>query len=245
MTTDNHKSDGQGVGVMPHPPRDVGDAALPKAATGFGHDRPEGGVLGAIPPATGQLTDALAAWRAEAGAAPVGLEEVRLDQNERLLVPFTTSMARTTVHYLDFASQRGYVRCNGKGCLLCRVGRKADLRDLLPVYDVIAKSVGVLAVPLNIRPQALKPQLIPAIARVAANERLLLAIRKIDGYRFTVAALPLPEEADDGAERIAEFLERLESGSADLTTVYVQLSNDELAALPEVAILVKARGIKL
>ncbi|MGH9038461.1 MAG: hypothetical protein ACRD0O_22110, partial [Acidimicrobiia bacterium] len=68
-------------------------------------------------------------------AAPVGPEEVRLDQNDRLLVPFTTSVERVSTHFLDYPSLRGYVRCNGPGCLLCRLGRKVDHRDLWPVYD--------------------------------------------------------------------------------------------------------------
>jgi hypothetical protein len=217
---------------------------LPTAEAVFPHGR-TAGVPGAAPPPTGQLTDALAAWRAEAGAAPVGLDEVRLDQNERLLIPFTTSMARTTVHYLDFTSFRGYVRCNGAGCLLCRVGRKADSRDLLPVYDVVARAVAVLAVPPNVRPQALKPQLLPILARVAANERVLLALSKVDSYRYRATPLPLPDEADDGAEQIGEFLGRLESGSADLTAAILRLSNEELAAIPEVGTMAKVRGVKM
>jgi hypothetical protein len=192
----------------------------------------------------GGLTNALEAWKQEAGAAPASVEEARLDQNERLVVPFTTSVARTQVHYLNYPSLRGYVRCNGGGCLLCKIGQRADVRDLWPVYDVVSQAVGVLAVPPNLRPQALKPQLTPVLARLAADERLLLALKKIDGYRFAVAVLPLPEDADDGADKIAEFMDRLEAGAIDLAGVYQQLSNSELAALPEVTVTLKARGLQ-
>jgi hypothetical protein len=60
-----------------------------------------------------QPRDGLAMWDAEAqDDARVGLAEVRPDQNDRLLIPFTTSMVRATLHYLNFASLRRFVTCN-------------------------------------------------------------------------------------------------------------------------------------
>jgi DNA adenine methylase len=194
--------------------------------------------------AAARLTDALTKWSAEAGAAPAALEEVRIDQNERLLVPFTTSVAEVTVHFLDYPSLRGYVHCNGPGCLLCRLGRKADVRDLWPVYDVVAQAVGVLPVAANLRPQALKPQLAPVLKRLAGDERLLLAVSKLDRYRYRVAVLDLPDEAEDGSDQIADFLDRLGSGAIDLGAVYQRLGNEELAAVPEVATAARIRGVQ-
>jgi hypothetical protein len=195
-------------------------------------------------PASRRVPDALAKWKAEAAAASPALEEVRLDQNEKLVVPFTTSVVEVALHYLDFASLPGYVRCNGPGCLLCRIGRKEDTRDLWPVYVVAARAVGVLPVPGNMRPQALKPQLIGVLKRLKADERPLLAIRKLDRYRFSVSTLPLQKGADDGADVIADFLERYESGAIDLGCVYPRLSNEQVTALPEVATVLKVRGIQ-
>src|SRR5262249_19030644 len=106
----------------------------------------------------GRLTDALELWQAEGpGAARPPLEGVRLDANERLLVPFTTSTRRVQLHYLDAPALRGYLRCQGPGCLLCRLGKEPETRDLLPVYDPVAQAVGVLAISPNLRPQALRP----------------------------------------------------------------------------------------
>ena len=189
-------------------------------------------------------TDALSKWEAESGAAPTALEEIRLDQNERLLVPFTTSVEEIGLHYLDYPSMPGYVRCIGEGCLLCRIKRKKDQRDLWPVYDVIAQTVGVLAVAPNMRPQALRPQLISVMRRLKADERFLLAIAKIDRYRFGVTSLPLNENADDGAEKIAHFVSQFEAASIDLAGIYPQLSNEELAAIPEVATVLQVRGFQ-
>ena len=95
---------------------------------------------------------------------------IRLDQNQRFLVPFTTMMSRTFLHYLTFPAIRGYVQCNGADCLLCRVGRQQDERDLWPVYDVLDKAVGVLPISPSQRPHALRPLLMPVLRRLAAEE---------------------------------------------------------------------------
>jgi hypothetical protein len=193
----------------------------------------------------GIVTDALSKWEAEAGTAPASLTEIRLDQNERLVTPFTTSVVEAVIHYLDYPSFRGYVRCNGPDCLLCKIGRQPDTRDLLPVYDVVSGAVGVLPVSPNLRPHALKPQLTPVLRQLKDNRRVLVALRKLDKMRYNVAILPLPEDADDGARTIAEFLAQFENDAIDLRAVYPQLSNEDLADIPEIATQVKLRGITL
>src|SRR5262245_17043423 len=183
----------------------------------------------------GLLFDGVAKWEAEAGHAPASLTEIRLDQNERLVIPFTTSVGQAVIHYLDYPSFRGYVRCNGPDCLLCKIGRQPDARDLLPVYDVVGRAVGVLAVSPNLRPHALKPQLTPVLRQLKDNRRALVALRKLDKMRYNVETLPLPEDADDGAQAIAGFLAQFESGAIDLGAVYPQKSNEDLAEIPEIA----------
>jgi hypothetical protein len=192
---------------------------------------------------TGRLTDALAKWEAGAGPAPTSLEEIRIDLNERLLIPFCLEVGEAVTHFLDYPSFRGYVRCNGPGCLLCKIGRKPETRDLMPVYDVISRAVGVLAVSPNMRPHALRPQLTPILRRLKDNERVLIAVRKLDRLRYTVTTLPLPEDADDGADPIAQFQAQVEDGAIDLAVVYPQLANEELAAIHEIATVIKIRGI--
>jgi hypothetical protein len=193
----------------------------------------------------GLVTDALAKWEAEAGAAPAPLAEIRLDQNERLVTPFTTSVVEAVIHYLDYPSFHGYVRCNRPDCLLCKIGRQPDTRDLLPVYDVVSGAVGVLAVSPNLRPHALKPQLTPVLRQLKDNQRVLVGLRKLDKMRYHVVTLPLPADADDGAQTIAGFLAQFESGAIDLGAIYPQKSNEDLAEIPEIATLVKLRGITL
>jgi hypothetical protein len=193
-----------------------------------------------------QLQDGLDLWDAETtGPSVDALSAIHLDAHEKLLIPFTTGMKRVTLHYLDSAAFRGYVHCQGADCLVCRVGRQAEVRDLLPVYDAVAQTVGVLAISPNLRPQALRPQLAPILRRLKEDERLIVTVRKLDTARFAVAMLPLPEDADDGAEKIQPFLDQFEAGSVDLGSIYPRLANEELAAIPEVAAHMRLKGIKL
>ena len=193
--------------------------------------------------ACGHPTDAVSKWEGEAGHAPPALAEIRLDGNEHLLIPFCTEVGEAVTHYLDYPSLRGYVRCNGSGCLLCRVGRQPERRDLLPVYDVIGGAVGVLPVSPNLRPHGLRPQLTPVLRRLKDNERVLIAVRKPDRARYSVTQLPLPDGAADGANKIAEFLEQFGAGTIDLSSIYQKLTDEELKAVPEIATALKARGI--
>jgi hypothetical protein len=152
-----------------------------------------------------------------------------------MVIPFTTSMIRQAVHFVDSTHLRSYAQCLGGECLLCRVGNRIDTRDLLPVYEPVMRAVCVLPISLNQRPMALRPQMHPLLLRISKGERLLITLRKIDTTRFSVAACQLPEDADHGAEQIARFTEQLEAGTIDLRSVYPRVDAAELAALPEIA----------
>src|SRR5947209_1826065 len=58
------------------------------------------------PAPTGRLQDGLELWASETRPATV-LSLVRLDGNESLLLLFTSSVARVTLHYLASAAYRG------------------------------------------------------------------------------------------------------------------------------------------
>jgi hypothetical protein len=195
-----------------------------------------------------QIVDGLDLWDDESkgGAATSPLAVIPVDANERLLVLFTTSMERVTLHYLDYASIRSYVRCNGSDCVLCRVGRQQEVRDLLPVYAPLDRVIGVLPVSTNMRPMALRPKLAPVLRQLkGGNGRALIAIRKLDAGKVVLDALPFSENADDGAAKIQEFHERLQAGEIGLARVYTQLANEDLAAIPEIGRAMQIKGIKL
>ncbi len=189
------------------------------------------------------VTDAVSKWEAEAGQVPVGLAEIRLDGNDRLLIPFTASIVEVRTHYVNFPELTGYIRCTGPDCLLCRIGRQPETRDLLPLYDPVAQAVGVLAVTLNMRPQALKPQLMPVLRLLRQDQRKLVAIRKLDKCRYIVTMLDLPADADDGAAEINKFLAAFQAGTLDPRSVYAQMGNEELARIPGVANQLRLRGV--
>lgn len=192
-----------------------------------------------------KVVDALELWRSEASDdVPVPLQLVRLDANERLLVLFATWMLRVLVHYLDTATYRGYVQCNGDDCLLCRVGRKHDIRDLLPVFDVCEQAVTILAISPSLRQRALRPQIKPVLERVASGEPPFLTILSKTGMAdFSVSTADLPPTASNGAAVIATFQTQVEANEIDLATVFNRLSNNVIAEIPDVAIFMGAKGI--
>jgi hypothetical protein len=192
--------------------------------------------------------NALDLWDAESGPGgpPPNVPVVRTDGNERLLVVFTADVVRVELHYLDGADLRGYVHCNGQGCTLCRIGRQKDQRDLLPVYSVEESAVAVLPVPPNQRPAALRPLLAPVLRRLLdGGPPVLVALRRLDMGKFSLAILPLPDTLRDVvAEAVAAFRSQLEAGAVDLAGAFQRLSNAELAAVPQVALVLRARGIE-
>jgi hypothetical protein len=199
------------------------------------------------PSPLGEPVDGLALWDSEAAeVAPAGLETVRLDQNDHLLIPFTRTMLRVTLHYVSFAAIRGYVRCVGPDCLLCRLGRHPEIRDLWPVFDILARAVAVLPISPSMRPHALRSQLFPALRRMANGEGpLLLAVRKDGNSKFLLSALPLPEGADDGRAVIGPFCEQLKAGQVDLASAFPAIPNVELAMIDEVSLIMRAKGLVL
>jgi hypothetical protein len=193
-----------------------------------------------------QMVDALDSWAADAPQQlAVSLSLVRLDANEKLIVPFTTSIVPQEVHYLDSDSLKNYVQCPGKGCLLCRLGFRADHRDLVPVYDPIASAISVLAVSPNSRPMSLRAGLVPVFRRLKAGENLLVGIQKLDMVRFALSTTTLSGDADSGTSQIAAFEEMSASGAVDLRSVYPRLEAEELAAIPEIAKRMQLKGVTL
>src|SRR5579871_4207885 len=72
------------------------------------------------------------------------IEVLRLTDSPVLCALFTSKMLELRIHYVDYASLRGDVRCNvmaGKKCILCALGRKSARRGILPVYCIASGSV--------------------------------------------------------------------------------------------------------
>jgi hypothetical protein len=222
--------------VQPETPE--GATQQPKSSDGLTHEVDAESAGRKVP---GRI-DLLEAWDedAAAGGLPIGL--VRLDQNEIALIPFTSAADTVKLHYCEDREVQGYVHCNGPDCLLCRIGRKHEVRTLLPVYLPTSRSVAVLAISPSCRPGALRPQLMPILR---TGKRVALMISRPDKTTFKVGPVELQEGVDDGAEIIAHFLDRWEAGQVDLTAVFPRLDNHAVAELASVATMMKFKGVKL
>jgi hypothetical protein len=185
-----------------------------------------------------RMREELSQWEADVSRAPTKLSAIRLDGNERLLLPFTLTREKVEVHWVEYPSVSSYVQCNGPDCLLCRIGLEPKLFQLLPLYDVVP--VGP-----SVRTEALKPQLIPVFHRLLRNEQVLIAVRRTGWEKYSVTVLPLPDDADAGEDAILRFQEAFDAGKIDLASIYQRLPNETLATVPEVATLMKLRGILL
>jgi hypothetical protein len=161
------------------------------------------------------------------------LAQFRIDRNRRFAIPFLTKLWPAKVHYLSYESLRGYVGCNGPDCVLCAVGQAATDLYLLPVYDPITRSVQIMLVTGALRPTALRPQLVPLLKRLS-KERIFLTLQKTSQLDFAVHGQALPAGADDGAEIIRGFLDRLEEGAIHPSSALLQYANEVLADIPEV-----------
>jgi len=183
--------------------------------------------------------DLIETWNQDEAAQPApSLEVVRLSGDDTAVVPFTSSAARVKVHYCDHADVQGYVVCNGANCVLCRAGKTAEERLLLPVYLPAVARVGVLPISPASRPGSLRPQVMPALK---SGRPVVLLISKPDRTTFRVRTVDLTADMDDGAAAVKEFRERMEAGEVDLTSVYARLDNAGMEALPGVAAMLKIK----
>lgn len=186
------------------------------------------------------LIDVWAEDESTAGEAPLQL--ARFDANETAIVPFTTDAAAVKLHYLDQPEVQGYAHCNGEGCVLCRAGRKAEDRLLLPVYLPASQAIGVLPISPSAHPGALRPQIMPVLR---SDKRVALLISKSGRSTFKVGTVELAEGMDDGAPVIRAFQKQWEEGRIDLGSVYARLDNRDLAQLPGIAAMLRFKGISV
>ena len=132
--------------------------------------------------------------------------------------------------------------CNGENCCLCKIGREKTTRHLLPVYLPASGAVGVLPVGTSLRPRALWPQLAQVLKD---GSRKAVFISRVQGDSYTVTAVPLQADVEDGAEVIKTFLENHQKGTIQLDSVFPEVANEQLAAIPEIDRMLKLKGIKV
>jgi hypothetical protein len=171
---------------------------------------------------------------------PLGV--VKFDASQIAVVPFSNDVEFVQLHFCESPELRSYVQCNTPCCVLCRAGRKADERALLPVYLPAVGAVGVLPISPSIRPGSLRPQVMPILK---SGPRVVMLISRADNVKFDVSTVNLTEDMDDGAAVIKRFMDRWEAGEVKLSSVYPRFDNRTLAELPGIAAILKIKGVKL
>jgi len=165
--------------------------------------------------------------------------QVRFSGRETAVIPFTSSSAFVHLHYVDEPGNRGYFRCNGADCVLCRLGVPVEERALVPMYLPSTGSIGIVPVSPCSRPGALRPQLLPFLQ---SAKKQILFIKKSDQLTFTVGSREADYPDPRGDKITADFQRRLEAGELDLTSVYPSLSNEALARIPGISRMLQLRG---
>lgn len=186
--------------------------------------------------------DLLKEFEAASSLNRTALERVRLNASEIAIIPFTTKSEEINLHYCGEPDLKDYVACNGENCYLCKIGRENVTRCLLPVYLPASHAVGVLPVSPIVRPRALWPQLFNVLKD---GSRKAVFVSRAQGDSYSVTAVPLQDDVADGAEVIKTFLEDHQKGTIQLDSVYPKVANEELARLPEIAAMLKLKGIKV
>ena len=167
------------------------------------------------------------------------LEAVRLSDQEVPVIPFTAETEEVQIHYVDEPEIKGYIRCRGQGCLLCRIDRAPDTRMLLPVYLPVDERVGVLPVPRSLRPKALRPQL---LRNFETDKPVVLFITR-NGRDYHVDPRAVVDGEDTGETQIKRFTEEYSAGRIRLESVYQEVANKDLATCPRIAKMMRLKGI--
>ena len=168
------------------------------------------------------------------------LEVVRLGKDETAIIPFTADSEAVDLHYCPETEISSYLICNGPDCVLCRIGRRQDKRLLLPVYLPAAGCVGILPVSRSLRPFALLPQ----ISNVLKAKKPMVMFVNREVAKFTVSTDELQKDVDGGEETIRCFLDDYEAGNHDLSAVYQQIDNEQLAGVEEIGRMMALKGTR-
>jgi len=190
-----------------------------------------------------QLIDITKHWRMDKPIPSTKpLQLVQITNREVAVVPFTSSTTLAKLHYCEDPEIRGYIKCNGEDCVLCRIGSHVEERALLPVYLPAQKGIGVLAISPTSYPGSLRPQLMPYLE---SGKSVVLFIRKMDRMYYSVGGREEDPAKIGGVQLIKDFEKRLESSEIDLTTVYQSSSNQALARVDSIATMMQLKGITI
>lgn len=172
---------------------------------------------------------------AAGGGGPAGspLTFARIGSNPRLLVIFTHQAVKVQLHHLDSSEFKGHLRCNGQSCVLCKAGYHTFPKVIYPVYNPLTHRVELLSVDESYELDSTLAKLRPLIKPGAMTAMLI----KHTDFVFTIIERELLPSMTPDAGVIERFLNEWEQGLLDLASIYKRMDNDELKAIPEVAMV--------
>ena len=171
--------------------------------------------------------------------AQLTLEQLRIGESVTPCLVFTPDHEDVDIHWLDTQEKKGYVQCNGKGCPLCATGNKSYNRLLLAMLNFNSQKVEVLAISDASNPGAALPQILPVFDRTELTMMMISRQRN----KYTVDLRALPENVDAGQAEIEAFNTAYSNGDLKLSSIFEKCSNEELAAIPSIKVLLQCYGI--
>ena len=186
--------------------------------------------------------DLLTEFEAASSLDRTALERVRLDASEIAIIPFTTVAEEIDIHYCKEPDLTDYIACNGKNCFLCQIGARRRRGICCRSSYRPRASSGCCPLATSLRPRSLWPQLAQVLKD---GSRKAVFVSRVQGDSYTVTAVPLQDDVEDGAEVIKTFLENHQKGTIELASVFPKVTNEQLAAIPEIDRMLKLKGIKV
>lgn len=170
-------------------------------------------------------------------AKNLGLLPITTDPEPVIL--YTDAGLEIALHW--WTATKSYTFCNGPNCIFDKLGRKNQLKFHLPVFRVLTGDIAILAISESMRPLALRPQ----IQNILSSGKRQGVFISRDGYDYNVDPFDITSDMDSGEEVIKNFLAAHPDGDFDVSGLYRQVSNEEMADIPEIANLMKIKGIVL
>ncbi|MDF5409658.1 hypothetical protein [Vibrio parahaemolyticus] len=160
---------------------------------------------------------------------PEYLHSTRLDEDGSVIAPVLDAYEKVHFHYIDTPELKGYIQCNGDGCVLCEANMKADQRLLMAIYNLLSERMEVLAIPPAVKPTSLLPQLKPLLNKGGH----LISITK-NGYQYEVTSNEIPNGVVIDQNKVLSFKNAYENNEFSLADIYQIKSNEELECIPQI-----------
>lgn len=164
------------------------------------------------------------------------LDVIRIGTDANFISLFTQDVVPVPAHYLEATDNWAgtYARCLGDKCPACQAGLNKTNYLLLPVLDRLEGAVKVLRITHQKGPGKLLTELGQVLA-MPDRDRLVVRITRNRNY---VHQLAIESETDldpDLAAVVGTFIEKVEQGTLDISSVIPLFSVEDMATHEKIA----------